>query len=81
MLNKAVAAGADIVYCAWNTIPECEFALCSSTSGNFVVRSDLARAAGYESRDYTADGLFIEKLKTFHPTVKKVPRVLYHHNA
>lgn len=80
MLAAADAAAADVVYCDWN-ITGCTLALGSSTSGNFIVRSALARNVGYRHRVYEADGLFLEDLKQWEPVVVKVPEVLYTHNA
>lgn len=71
---------ADVVYCAWNEIPDCVFQTCSSTAGNFIVRTELARKAGYNGRDYIADGHFIEAIKTLDPRIVKVDEVLYRHN-
>lgn len=73
--------GYDVAYCAWNRIPECEFRTCSSTSGNYIVRTGLARQVGYAGRDYSADGTFIEDLKRAGATIApKVNRILYRWN-
>ena len=74
-------AGADVVYCAWNRIPGCGFQTCSSTSGNFIVRTALARAAGYRSRAYEADGHFIEAINALDPKIARVDDILYFHNV
>ena len=75
-----IEAGADVVYCAWNTIPGCLFARGSSTSGNFVVRTGLARAVGYADRHYEADGTFIDALQRHATHVHRVDDLLYFHN-
>lgn len=73
--------GYDVAYCAWNRIPKCEFRTCSSTSGNYIVRTGLARQVGYTGRDYSADGTFIEDLKRAGAAIApKVERILYRWN-
>jgi hypothetical protein len=79
-MMAGIEDGADVVYCAWNRIPRCGFHTGSSTSGNFVVRTDLAREAGYRDRHYEADGTFIEALRGLADRVEKVDEVLYWHN-
>jgi hypothetical protein len=73
-------AGADAAYCGWNKIPYCAFALGSSTSGNFIVKTHLARRVGYTDRHYEADGTFIEKLRENANVVAYVDDLLYFHN-
>lgn len=72
--------GADVAYCAWG-IRDCTFAGCSSTSGNFVVRTDLARFAGWTDRDYSADAHFINRVAQIAHRVDRVDEVLYFHNV
>lgn len=79
--------GHDIAFCSWNRVPNCEFTLGSSTSGNFIVRTGLARAVGYPTdRDeegrlaYESDGRFINALARSGMVAPKVREVLYHHN-
>lgn len=72
--------GADVVYCAWSTYPNCTFNYGSSTSGNFIVRSDFARGVGWTSRRYEADGDFIESLNEAGARVKRIDDVIYKHN-
>lgn len=82
-LEKMLAAGelGDVVYCGWNTKPDCRFVLGSSTSGNFIVKTATARYAGYpEDRVYETDGLFINRIAAVAPTVVRVSDVLYWHN-
>ena len=76
-----IEAGADAVYCSWNTIPGCAFHAGSSTSGNFVVRTDLGRRAGYVDRHYEADGTFIERINGLGARVARVDALLYFHNV
>lgn len=89
-IEKMLAAvdGYDVAYCAWNTIPNCRFQLCSSTSGNFIVRTALAQTVGYPSlRDdegrlrYESDGLFINALAANGAVAPKVDEILYRHNV
>ena len=80
-MMAALESGAEAAYCAWNTIPGCGFHLGSSTSGNFVVRTDLARRAGYRDRHYEADGTFIEALRSHASSVARVDDLLYFHNV
>lgn len=75
-----IEAGADAVYCSWSGIPDCTFNCCSSTSGNFIVRTGLARAVGYTQRDYCADGAFINAIRDNATHVARVDDLLYHHN-
>lgn len=81
-LEKMMAAVAEtgVAYCGWNEQPGCVFKLSSSTAGNFIVNTTVARQAGYKGRDYTADGDFINRLRELTRPVK-VDEVLYHHNA
>jgi hypothetical protein len=76
-----IEAGADAVYCAWNSIPNCTFGMASSTSGNFIVRTGLARIVGYTDRDYCADGRFIDKVRDHATHIHRVDDVLYFHNV
>lgn len=76
-----IEAGADAVYCSWSGIPDCTFNSCSSTSGNFIVRTGLARAVGYTQRDYCADGAFINAIRDNATHVARVDDLLYWHNA
>lgn len=81
MMVAAAPVHADVVYCGWNTYPKCEFRLGSSTSGNFIVRTQLAREVGYPaSRVYENDGHFIDALARKAETIVRVPDVLYAHN-
>lgn len=71
----------DVVFCDWNGPTEdCSFAYGSSTSGNFIVRTELARCVGWTSREYAADGIFIDALVAAGARVAKVPMRLYRHN-
>ena len=77
---------ADAVFCNWNSMPNAVFALGSSTSGNFIVRTKLAQEVGYpRERDeagrlkYESDGRFIEGIRE-NGIVVKVPEILYSHN-
>lgn len=84
----AVLEGYDVAYCAWNRIPQCEFKTHSSTSGNYIVRTGLARAVGYPTeRDtsgrlrYDSDGGFITMLNDAGALVApKIEDILYFHN-
>jgi len=71
---------ADAVFCSWNTIPDCTFNGASSTSGNFVVRRELAQRIGYTSRRYEADGDFIEAINASGAAVFRINELLYRHN-
>jgi hypothetical protein len=80
-LMSRAELGVDAVWCDWNEIPNCDWALCSSTSGNYVIRAELARQVGYQHRAYEADGLFIEDLKRAGAVAAKVPELPYFHNV
>lgn len=79
--------GFDAAFCNWSPNYEkgVRFAAGSSTSGNFLVRVDKARKAGYPERNastgkhnYDSDGRFINSI----PGEKHhVDEVLYHHNS
>lgn len=49
------------------------------TSGNFLVRTDLAQAVGYNHREYNADWKFIEDLLKEGATWTRLEKVLYKH--
>jgi hypothetical protein len=71
---------ADAVFCNWSGGESCSFVLGSSTSGNFIVRTDFGRACGYPfDAGYCADGEFINRLAV--GNVKKVHEILYFHNT
>lgn len=79
MMATAERHDADAVYCDWNGVRDCSFCLGSSTSGNFIVRTSLAREVGYTERRYEADGIFIDGIAA-RGRVVKVPELLYYHN-
>jgi hypothetical protein len=70
----------DVVYCAWNEIPQCCFQSLSSTSGNFLVRTEVGRRAGYLRRDYEADGHFIDAVAGLAREVRRVDQIVYFWN-
>ncbi len=72
--------GHDAVYCGWSKASTPNFRSGSSTSGNYIVSTTLAREAGYTDRHYEADGTFIEKIASRSKSLKFVPKVLYFHN-
>lgn len=83
-LEKMLAPGTDVAYCNWEGPGYSgagSFSIGTSTSGNFIVRTDLADRAGYDSRVYHADGLFIEAVKTLSPSIAKVDETLYFWNT
>lgn len=80
MLNAADIGNVGAVWCDWPGHEGCPFALNHSTSGNFIVRTDVAREAGYTDRVYHADGLFIDRVAAITSTLK-VRECLYRHNA
>jgi hypothetical protein len=71
--------GAEIVYCGWNRLPDCSFCLASSTSGNFIVSTPLAKDVGWTGRMYEADGHFIDDLSERSNWITKVEEILYFH--
>lgn len=81
-LEKMLGAAemADAVFCRWHT-GDIAFRLGSSTSGNFIVRTELAQAIGYPWRDYCADGHFINAIADGTEAVVHVPEDLYSWNA
>lgn len=81
MLGAASEHGADVVYCDWSGIADCAFQTCSSTAGNFIVRTSLARKVGYRDREYVADGTFINDIAKETDAIVKVREVLYFHNT
>ena len=77
--------GADIVGCDFishltNEGPNMTMpAVGHITSGNFIVRTSLAKEVGYKHRIYEADGMFIEDLMAKGARFVRVPKVLYDH--
>lgn len=80
MMMARIEDGADAVYCEWSGVRGCIFALGSSTSGNYVVRTEVGRAAGYHDRHYEADGTFINRINAIAQRVDRVDDLLYFHN-
>lgn len=72
--------GFDVIYCGWSSYPKPSFSLGSSTSGNYIVRTSLAKQVGYTDRHYEADGTFIDKLAKASDKIQFVDEVLYFHN-
>jgi hypothetical protein len=73
--------GADVVFCNWSYSPAgTRFDLGSSTSGNFLVRTKVAKRVGWAGRGYCADGDFINALKEATDRIVRVDDVLYRHN-
>lgn len=86
MMREAEKPGTGFVYCWWHPMGRCTPALGSSTSGNFIVRQDLAKVAGYwKDRHYEADGTFIDAVvkaaEKRGSSVIEVPEILYYHNV
>lgn len=83
MMGAAEEDQADVVYCAWNAIPDCTFKGESSTSGNFIVRRELALRVGYPEppHRYATDADFIDSLAAKTNRIVRLDDVLYHHNA
>ena len=79
MMQEA-EAGADVVYCAWSGFADCGFHMGSSTSGNFIVQTPLGQGVGWTSREYVADGEFINRLAQVAGWIVRVDDVLYFHN-
>lgn len=81
MVGLAEDEDADVVYCNWSGVQDCDFRLGSSTSGNFIVRAELAKKVGWRYRDYEADGKFINDLvRKGARKIVKHPSILYYHN-
>lgn len=72
--------GNDVVYCGWSKSSTPEFKSGISTSGNYIVRTQVGRDAGYGDRHYEADGTFINRIAALTTFIKFVNRVLYYHN-
>lgn len=78
----ALEAGAAVAYCDWNEAPNgCDFSYGSSTAGNFLILTELARRTGWSGRDYAADGMFINRVRESGAALAHIPKVLYTHNA
>lgn len=76
---------ADFTYCDWRD-KTIKFAVAPSslkkggiTSGNFMVRADIARYVGWRYREYSADWLFIRDLMTEGAHGIHVPMALMKH--
>ena len=76
----AASVGNDAVYCGWSTYSKPTFTLGSSTSGNFIVKTTLAKEIGYPWRVYESDGLFIQEINKRTNKIAFVDEVLYYHN-
>ena len=72
--------GSDVVYCGWNKNYKPFFTLGQSTSGNYIVKVEVARKAGYTDRHYEADGTFINRLAALGGKIEFLPKLLYFHN-
>ncbi len=70
----------DAVFCGWSKNSTPQFRSGSSTSGNYIVSTEVGRRAGYTDRHYEADGTFIDRIASIAKSVKFVPKVLYFHN-
>lgn len=79
-MMKLAEAGADVVYCGWSKNDHPRFEHSSSTSGNFIVKIDKGRSAGYVDRHYEADGTFIKRIAEKAENIAFCDRVLYYHN-
>lgn len=74
------APGTDAIYCDWSLGADVKFQFGSSTAGNFFVRVEKAREVGWTSREYAADGLFINAVNECSDSIAKIPENLYWHN-
>jgi glycosyltransferase involved in cell wall biosynthesis len=72
--------GHDVVYCGWSKASTPQFRANISTSGNYVVKVEVARRAGYTDRHYEADGTFINRIAEATNSIKFLPGILYFHN-
>jgi hypothetical protein len=77
---EKMLTGNDVTYCAWSGNHKPQFHLGSSTSGNFIVKTEIARKAGYNSRAYEADGILINDISNLTKDIHYIDEVLYHHN-
>lgn len=86
MLANAIHQQKQFVYCDFRSRHFggniCKAALqCGRiTSGCYIVETELAQKAGYNSRRYEADWDFIEGVLKENPETLHVPMVLYQHN-
>jgi hypothetical protein len=72
--------GSDVVYCGWSKDSAPQFRSAKSTSGNYIVKVDVARKAGYTDRHYEADGTFIDRIAAVTNSIKFLSGTLYFHN-
>lgn len=77
---EKMLTGNDATYCSWNGNQNPQFHLGSSTSGNFIVKTEIARKAGYNSRAYEADGILINDIAKQTNDIHFVNELLYYHN-
>jgi hypothetical protein len=58
------------------------FGNCQTDMSQFIVKTDLAKAVGFNHRCFIADGIFLEELKAYKPDLKvyKQPIILGIHN-
>lgn len=75
----------DLVYCNFTSrlfkdVVVSKPVLGSITSGNFIVRTELAQRVGYNHRVYEADGLFIQDIMQAGASHHHVDKTLYFHH-
>jgi hypothetical protein len=80
MMMREAEFGNDVVYCGWNKRDQLGFVANQSTSGNYIVRTEIGRKAGYTDRHYEADGTFINRISALDPKIRFLNKVLYYHN-
>src|ERR1051325_7093328 len=73
------------VFCPWNDIPNCKFAGCSSTLGNFIVRTQLLKEQGgfpapHDGNEGMRDAALIEMLKYTGAKIVSAGALMYYHN-
>lgn len=76
----AATDGVDLVLCGWFDGSGNPALPTRTTSGNFVIRRQLAQAVGYVHRIYQADNRFLEEAQAAGARVREVPDLLYQHN-
>ena len=83
-LEKLSQHTEDLIYCDFEShlagrIIESYPSMGTITSGNFIIKRELAQKVGWKHRDYLADGKFIMEIMEQQPTYVRVPEVLYYH--
>lgn len=74
----------DLIYCNYHShlmkrVVKPTLSVGSMTSGNYLMKTDIANKTGYNHRHYEADGKFIEEAMEHIASHRHVDKLLYYH--